>query len=478
MLVKLARLFEAKYAVILLALVTVLAYANSLRNDFVWDDYSVIVDNDFVKSLSNLPGLFSRAYLSDPAELGSGAATGSGETTYRPVVTLSYFADYRLWGLNPFGYHLFNVFLHLVNVILFYLFLRMFPAVRTAAVLSALFFAVHPVNSEAVNVISFREDLLVFLFSISSFIFFIKRDSVRSGGSGALCMLFSSGLYLLALFSKESALVLPILLALYDYFFVFKQNARELFLKAWKRYFWYVPPILIYAAAWIALKGPGGIICGQYPYPGGSFYTNILTMAGVFSTYVSWLLIPVNIHAFLPENDPAYTLHSFYDPRAFFSVALVILLFAAALAARRKYKLVSFSIFWFFITLAPVSNVIPISCLIASRYLYLSSCGFCIGLAVVLTEAYRFRKGLASGRLFREMSVLAAAVILACYFMFTAIRSLAWKNNIVVWQELTEASPDNPQAHINLANQFRGLGLFDAAFDEYRIAVSLDPAIP
>jgi tetratricopeptide (TPR) repeat protein len=318
---------------------------------------------------------------------------------------------------------------------------------------------------------------LAFLFIISSFIIFIKHDSY-SGKRKEYCLIFSSVLFLLGLFSKEATLAFPALLILYDYFFIFKQEGRKLFANAWGRYRWHLLSVGVYAAAWISLKGTSGIISSQYPYPGGSFYSNMLTMSWVLATYIRWLVLPINIHPFLPENNPAYTLYSVFDPRAFFSLTLVILFLAAAFVVRKKKSSISFSLFWFFILLLPVSNIVPISCVIAGRYLYAPMAGFCIALTVMLCEIYNSKSRLFTENFFKRLAGSAVLIMLISYFMFTIIGNLTWKNNIILWQELVETSPQNPQAHINLANQFRNLGLFEQALNEYRTAIGLDQNLP
>ncbi|MCB1196014.1 hypothetical protein KDK77_07495, partial [bacterium] len=86
----------------IIVFLTLLTYANTLNNQFAYDDVSVIVENDFITSWDNLRAFFSRDYFN-----------GAGEQSYRPLVTLSYFIDYQVWGKNPFGYHLTNLILHL-----------------------------------------------------------------------------------------------------------------------------------------------------------------------------------------------------------------------------------------------------------------------------------------------------------------------------------------------------------------------------
>ena len=113
------------WVILLMVLFTVSVYSSSLRNSFIWDDHLLIANNGFIKSWENFPRFLNRSYLtkvSDVDYLGK-RDIGSGESSYRPVGTLTYFIDYSIWKLNPFGYHLTNLFLHIANVILFFFFI-------------------------------------------------------------------------------------------------------------------------------------------------------------------------------------------------------------------------------------------------------------------------------------------------------------------------------------------------------------------
>src|SRR3989304_5419611 len=154
---------EAIFAVLGVIILSFAAYLDTLFNTFVFDDVCVISGNYFIRDLKNFWGLFTSKYFA-----------ASGELSYRPVVTLSYFVDYSLWHLNPLGDHLTNIALHTLNsTILFFLVQRM---VRNTPVafLASLFFICHPVLSEVVNAISYREDLLAATFFITAFILYIK----------------------------------------------------------------------------------------------------------------------------------------------------------------------------------------------------------------------------------------------------------------------------------------------------------------
>ncbi len=468
---------NTKLIIAVLIFVTALVYSNSLKNDFVWDDYFVIVDNDFVKSWENFPAIFTPAYFTPLSALTSAHITGSGETTYRPAVTVSYFVDYRFWKLNPFGYHLSNLLLHIANVILLFLFTYLLLKNGYMAFLAALFFAVHPVNTEAVNVISFREDLLVFLFCVSSFILYIKHDSFQ-GGKKALFYIFSVILFFLALFSKEMAITLPVMLFLYDYFFVFNQERRRLFAHFLSRYGGYISAAVFYLAVWFGLKGGIGDLVAEYPYPGGNFYTNALTMSRVVSGYVWWLIFPVNIHAALPENTPALTLYSIFKPEAVFSITLILSLLTAAFIFRKRFREISFSILWFLIMLLPVSNIIPIACIIAVRYLYIPMVGFCIVAATIVFKLYNIKSRLFSRQFLNKLAGIIVILLILFYSLLTFTRNSAWKNNVILWRELVAYYPELPEARLMLGDQLRRAGLSDQAANEYGIAIRLNPDLP
>jgi 4-amino-4-deoxy-L-arabinose transferase-like glycosyltransferase len=128
---------------------------------------------------------------------------------YRPIVILSYALNYKLGGLRPFGYHLANIFLHALNSVLVYLLAHLIFERKRPALFSALLFAIHPVHTEAVTGVVGRAELLAFLFSLSSLLMYITSKE-RKG------YVLSLAFFLLALFSKENALILPFVLMLYD----------------------------------------------------------------------------------------------------------------------------------------------------------------------------------------------------------------------------------------------------------------------
>src|SRR3990172_12083849 len=191
---------------IILAVISLIVFCNTLGNSFVYDDSVTIVNNNLIKNWKNFHTLFSFNYF-----------ILSGEMSYRPVVTLTYFIDHSLWGLNPTGFHLTNLILQTINTILFYIFLKQVTKVNTLAFFSTLLFTTHPILTETVNSISYREDLITALFFLIAFILFLKINERMLPRYKFLPFYAGSLLsYLLSLFSKEMAITLPILLVLFD----------------------------------------------------------------------------------------------------------------------------------------------------------------------------------------------------------------------------------------------------------------------
>ncbi len=459
-------------AAILIISLTAAVYANTLGNSFVWDDHLVIVNNNFIKSWKNLPQVFTKRYITSPADddfLGL-RDIGSGEASYRPLVTISYFIDYAVWKLNPFGYHLTNLALHIFNSLLLYALFLLITKNRGASLLASLFFALHPVNAEAVGVISFREDLLAFLFFVSSLVFYIKF-STYPGAGGIKRYIFSLFLFLPALFSKESAVILPCIIVLYDYFFVCGQKVRQL--PRFKyRYAGYIMVLLLYLWLWdFYFKGHIGIGGALSNFYKGGIYSSLPVISEAFTTYLGWLIFPINIHVVLYREYPPLI----FIPKIIFSALFISISFLYALRIRRSSRGLCFSMGWFYIALLPVSNIFALFMPIASRYLYLPAAGFCLFAAIFLLSAGDFGTGLVSGDFLRKFSRSAIIILLVFYSMFTVIRNISCNNDVIFWSEAARNYPDLSITRGNLGLALAEAGFVDEGIEECRVAVKLAP---
>ncbi|MDD5005118.1 MAG: tetratricopeptide repeat protein [Candidatus Omnitrophica bacterium] len=366
--------------IFIIILVVFVAYFNSRSNAFVGDDNYVVVRNSFISSWKNFPSLFTKNYLSDPDTIifDSYHRTdyGSSEITYRPVVTLSYMVDYALWRLYSPGFHLTSILLHTLNAILLYLFVLTILKNHSLALFSSLFFAVHPINTEAVNYISAREELLVVFFLLSAFMLYVYHKRY-DGPKRIICYLGSCFSFCLALFSKEMAITFPILIMLYDFYFEFNASIKEMISKMKYRYLGYIAVAVFYLIVYFFVFSPRLNL--DMVYAGGSIHTHLFTSLKILARYVTAFFIPFNI-SIVP---------SFYAPVAktfnyevLLSAVILALLAIMALRIYRYSKLASFGIMWFFITILPVSNlIIHLVNMFSFRYMYLPAVGLCLALS-------------------------------------------------------------------------------------------------
>ncbi len=455
---------------LLLVVITLMIHAFSLSNSFVWDDYAVIVYNDFVKSWDNFPLIFSRDYLSSPADIQNlkKGFVGSGEASYRPVVTASYFADYSLWKLNPFGYHLTNLILHVICVLLLYAFATIVLRNQNLSFLAALVFSLHPIQTEAIDNISFREDLLACLFSLAAMILYLRSKEMP----GPRRMIFygtSVFAFLLAVFSKESAIVLPLLLVLFDFYFDHIPGGFWQRLKS--SYLGYGGAGLFYLWVWAAVFPSQNELL---TFQGQTAFTNFLTMAKVFGIYLFWLFFPVGIHATVPDASLAE--FSLFSLKVLGSLIVIVLSLYYAFRARNRFQAASYFIIWFFVALLPIANIIPIQNIMAGRYLYFPMVGFSLLAAFFYGRLADFKvQGVRQGFMKRAAVLLSAGLILV-YCAVSVLRTMAWKNNDVFFLDLEKYYPHKAWIHKGLGSYYLQGGKYQQALAEYQLAKECDPA--
>lgn len=384
---------------LLLTILCITIYFNSLHNNLIYDDYHTIVSNVFIKFPGYIPKIFSKDYF-----------ILSGEQSYRPLVTLTYFLDYYLWRLNPFGYHFTNLVLHILNSqITFYLIFLITNNLQLSIFVSILF-ATHPVHTEVLNCASFREDLLVYLFFMLSFIFYIKRR-----------FFFSYIFFFLSLFSKEMAITLPFIILLY--IFLFKDNSeisRDRFYIC--GYF-----LLLFFYLIVRFKIMNNPDAEPAYYIENSFYKSILTQFSIFLKYFKILLYPFGL-SIVHQIKP---LKSIFETDFLFSFLLVLSIFFIFF---KKNSITKLGILYFFLSLVPVSNIFPLYNPFAERYLYLPSVGFFLIVGDSFEKIYRKNK---------KISILFFLLIIFSYSLLTFKRNYDWRTSEKLWRAAGIFYPNN-----------------------------------
>ena len=320
--------------VIILSVITILIYFNTLSNNFVYDDYDFIVNNAFIKNLKNIPYFFlsKEAYSSE-----------GNYIIYRPFATLSFAVDYRLWGLNPFGYHIQNILFHALNAMLVFMLLGALFRDNLAALLAALFFAAHPAQTEAVTWISGRSNVL-FLFSfVLSFYFWIKYGEKKR----VVFYVLSVITFVTALLSKEMAITLPLVLVLYELLY------RPAEIRGLAKKIPAMLPYITIVVMYLFMRYSVLEVQSQRVYWGGNFASTVFTMTRSFVKYVLFLIFPIR-HNVEPVINVS---KSFFKPAVIGSTAIIAVLSAIFIYSFKKHRDIALGIGWFFITMIPVSNL-------------------------------------------------------------------------------------------------------------------------
>ncbi len=419
---------KCKLAFLLLA-VGVL-YANSLSAGFVWDDKSLIVKKqDFFGHPENAVKLL---VLSD-------APIGEENPYYRPLNTLSYMLDHYLWGVHPFWYHLENVLLHALVVMVFYLLLLEVFGDGRLAFIAAVLFAVYPVNAEAVDAIFNRNVLFCALFTLASLLFLAR---------GRKKMSFLA--YFLALLSKEPGIVLPFFLLSFGLTtggkFKIKKDVLAGFLGVTAIYL-----VIRRFVLGVFSSGPGVELS----------FARLKLISMVYFEHFRLFVFPYHLNAFYASSRIVFS-----PVKCLFAILGVLLLLYVSLK-KKTPDVVRAGAQWIFWGLLPVSNIVLIpSAPVAERYQYTVIFGFVLILGYLLDQIQR-RKVLAG-------SVLASAIVLALGAR-TFERNFAWHDDVSLFSSMVRSDPGSSKAHCFLGLTYEKKGMLEMAEKQCDAAHKLDP---
>lgn len=421
---------------LILTLLSLGLYINTLQNDFVYDDGDFIVDNLSIRNINNISQFFTS----------KGTFSHEGNfIIYRPVVTLGFALDYLVWKLNPFGYHLPNILFHTLNALLVYILMEMILGSSLAAFVTALFFSIHPVQTEAVAWISGRGNVLSLFFFLLSFCSFVRFRREKRNKYYYMSLI----LFIAALLCKEMAITLFIMLVIYDIYYrteEAKKPAGNIKI--------YVP-FIITAILYMLLRY---LVLGrqsQTVFWGGSFINTMFTMAKSLVQYIFLFMFPVNLNI---DPDVVRVATSVLEPGVLISIIILAGLAATAVYSYRRIKGVSFGIVWFLVALIPVSNLIPIDALYAERFMYLPSIGVFMVAGVLISRIIKREKAIS----------IIILVFIITYSFLTIRRNFEWKDSITLWTSTLRVFPDSKKALVNRSIAYLRKAQIEKAQAEYK----------
>ncbi len=453
-----------------------LTQVNTLWNQPVLDDGWVIFDNPLVKSLANVPRIFTEGYNV------AGAATNAG--LWRPVTTLTYALNYAAGGMAVGGYHAVNAGLHVAVSLLVLAWARhvvasVAPArAGTASLLAALLFAVHPVHVEAVAGMVGRAELLAALFSLAALYLSCTLARGRFRLPGALAATF------LGVLSKENAAVVPLLYLLVA---VTVPAAAGLPSRpgpasgaprtAVRRALG-VAALLAAAAALPFLLRPGrglGVPVEAAWFGARPAAVVAGTMFRAVAEYLRLLVFPLELGAdFFYATRIPFT--PALAPEALRAAAMWSAVLLLGVLSIRRAPVRALGILWVFAALLPVLNIVPAGVLMAERLLYLPSVGFCLwaGHGAAWSMEAIGRRLPAGSRVPLALRVAAACALVALSAR-TLVRNGDWRDGRSLWEAEVTHAPLDPVVNNNLAVALTQAGEYERARERVLLAIRVAP---
>ncbi len=434
----------------------VLIYSNVFTGSFHLDDFHSITTNTAITEIFN----FSKIWRFWPT---------------RFVTYFSLALNYYFHQLHLFGYHFINLLVHLGSgILVWWITVLTFstPAIKGQKLLQragmipflvGLVFIVHPLQTQGVSYIIQRAASLATFFYLTTLWLYIKSRLLQQTGSAPKETSYFYGFALLAsviaMFTKEMVISLPLMLCLYEFSF----------LRVGRKFNWKYPapflaiafivPLTMLFTRSSALPHAVGARAGISPWH------YLLTQFRVMVTYIRLAFLLINQN--LDYDYPILT--TWLDLSFLGSLFILGGILILAFKLFRAYRLSAFGIFWFFLALLPESSVIPVKDVIFEHRAYLAIVGY--GFFLVSGLYYLF-----NGKRVKFF-VLILSILLSLYSVATYKRNRVWKDEFSLWNDVIAKSPGKARPYYNRANAYSAQGNFDQAILDYSRAIALMPDV-
>ena len=424
--------------VVMIVLLTVVVYIPALKGGFIWDDDVMLTENPLIKMTDGLRYIWFSTQQPD----------------YFPLTSTAFWIQWRLWGENPFGYHLVNVLLHAVGCIVLW---RTLLQIKVpGAYFASLIFAVHPVCVASVAWIAELKNTLSFVFFALSFLWFLKADE---GGKANRRVYIASFLsFALALFSKTSVVILPCVLLLYLWW-----RDGKLTITHVRR----ISPFLLLSLIF-------GIVTVWFQ-TGRNGEMDLIEKTTIFAKvagagfalwfYLGKALWPTNLSMIYPQANlsPA-------SLASFLSIILWCSAFICLFVVKKVWARVAFAVLGYFtIALIPVLGIVDMSFFMYSRvadhWQYLALIGVIVGVCVLISSSVRN-----PGARITALS----SVIVVCAGL-TWKQASVYKNAEALWQDTLQKNPSAWAAHCSLGKILVERGDVEPGISHYTKALELNP---
>ncbi|HEX6846947.1 MAG TPA: tetratricopeptide repeat protein [Chitinophagaceae bacterium] len=420
----------------IIVILTILAYLPAFRAGFAYDDVLYIQKNPLIRSI-DIEKIFSENVMGN----------------YHPITMLIFSIEFQLFGLDPTGYHIVNLLLHLVNILLVFYFILLLSDKLWVALVAALLFGIHPLHVESVVWISELKDLLYTSFFLGALIVYLKylNDGERKYYFIALL------LFVFSLLSKAMAASLPVVLLLIDYF-----QKRKMTTKVMLEKIPFFALSITFGIVAVFAQQLSAAVQDISTYP---FSQRVVFASYGFITYLLKLVVPFNQSAFYPypiKGGEVLPVHFYLYPILVVALAGLIIYF------RRSYNKIFFGMAFFSVTIFLVLQLLPVGdAVMADRYSYIPSIGF----FYLAGEAFNYLRN-------RQLTAAAITVLSLFVFFFcikTFQRNVIWKNDLTLFTDVIEKYPTVAIAYNNRGSFFWEEKKYDEALLDYNKAIEYRP---
>ena len=460
---------------LIIAFVSFSVFLPALSNQFVnWDDYETLVDNPHYRGLSwgHVRWMFTTFHMGH----------------YQPLSWLTLGLDYLLWGTNPFGYHLTNLFLHSANAVIFFFLARLLLKrafnlandssnirLDLAAGLAALLFSIHPLRVESVVWATERRDVLSGLFFLMTLYGYVQSHTDANEKSRRSWLAWSLGAFVLSLGAKASAITLPLVLVLIDIYPLRRLRGSwrswpkpETTKILWEKLPFAVLAIVFAILAIFAQQSAGALRpVQQYLI---SYRVGQALYGIIFYLWKS--ILPFNL-------SPLYELPYDFDawiPLFPLCGAAVVAISAVFYLLRHRWPALLAAWLYYLLLLAPVAGIAQSGPqLVADRYSYFA----CMSWAVLLGGTFYYFCDFLTARARYSLVWVTASgpfgLVLVILGLMSWRQSEVWRDTKTLWRHVIAVAPESSIAHYNLGRIFESDSQFAEALEYYRRALVNNP---
>ena len=448
---------------LLLVLTTVTVFWQVRNHEFInLDDSKYVTENRHVQNGLTLDSMIW-------------AFTTNQVANWHPLTWLAHMLDCQLYGLNPKGHHLTNVFLHLLNTLLLFFILQRMTGALWRSGLVAAFFALHPLHVESVAWVAERKDVLSTLFwllTMWGYIWYVERPRLTR-------YLLTLLAFTLGLMTKPMLVTMPCVLLLLDYWplkrFQLRQPGGDTpattgtfeeqgapFLR-----------LLLEKTPFFALAAASSIVTFLAQRSGGAVsaldvYPVKIRIANALVSYVSYIgqmVWPRGLAVFYPH--PGTRLPGWHAVGAGLLLACISI---AVIRAARRHPYLAVGWLWYLGTLVPVIGLVQVGAqAMADRYTYVPL----IGLFVIIAWSI---PDLLAGNHYRKIVLsMAVGTVLLALTVSSWLQVQHWKNNLTLFKHALKVTAKNYVAHDSLGNALAQQGKVEEAIDHYYEALKIKP---